>query len=114
MGGKAGQAVRVFADLTEAGAEPPALLAEGAGVLAQTQGLLDELLGRDGRLGPGIGKFWHTVASCPRATLPSPLVYSVGGGSGRWQMVLVEGRAYVLGRGVPGGSGGGVRGEGVG
>ena len=83
--GKAGQAVRGFADFTEAGAEPPALLAEGAGMLAQALGLLDELLGRGGRFGPGTGKRWHTVASCPRATLPSPLVYWVGGGSGRWQ-----------------------------
>src|SRR5262249_34673316 len=74
----AGQAVRLLADLAEVVAEPAAFLAEGAGVLPQVQGLLDELAHRGGPNGPGVGKVSHAVASFRRATLPSPSTYQVG------------------------------------
>src|SRR5262249_15104718 len=68
----AGQAVHPFADLAKAGAELLAVLAEGAGVLSQVQGLLDELVCPGGLLGPGAGQVSHAVASFHRTTLPSP------------------------------------------
>jgi hypothetical protein len=84
--GSSDQQARLLTDLAEVGAELAALLTEGVGALDQVQGLPDEFICPGVRLGPGAGQVAHAVASCHRATLPSPSTYQVGWRCGRWQI----------------------------